>query len=115
MLGIDRRKNKGVQMIGEKIKSARRALHMTQEQLAKKIGVTRGAVAQWEANMCKPTVESIMKVASATNSEFNWMFDTEGTTIKKEMIAEINSVPSGWRCPACKKIYSPMTNQCPRC
>ena len=45
------------------IKEARTELGMTQEQLAKEIGVTQGAVAQWEKGLTHPSFEILPKLA----------------------------------------------------
>ena len=49
------------------IKEARKALGMTQEQLAKALGVTQGAVAQWEKGISHPAFEKLSQVASVLN------------------------------------------------
>lgn len=45
--------------MGEKIKERRIALKMTQEQLADKMGVTQGAVQQWESNRANPALNKL--------------------------------------------------------
>ena len=40
--------------IGKRIKEARNALNMTQEELAKKLGVTKGAIANYENETSHP-------------------------------------------------------------
>ena len=47
------------------IKQARERLGMTQEQLAKALGVTQGAVSQWEMGITHPGFESLRKLAAA--------------------------------------------------
>ena len=47
------------------IEEARKAKGMTQEQLAKLLGVTQGAVAQWENGLTHPSFLMLPKVASA--------------------------------------------------
>jgi len=45
------------------IKEAREAKGMTQEQFAKAVGVTQGAVAQWENGITHPSFEKLAKIA----------------------------------------------------
>lgn len=47
------------------IEEARKAKGLTQEQLAKLLGITQGAVAQWENGMTHPSFQMLPKVASA--------------------------------------------------
>ena len=46
------------------IEEARKAKGLTQEQLAKLLGVTQGAVAQWENGLTHPSFLMLPKVAS---------------------------------------------------
>lgn len=45
------------------IKTLRDNLGMTQDQLAQKLDVTQGAVAQWEAGLSKPEIGRLPKLA----------------------------------------------------
>lgn len=47
------------------IKEARLAKGLTQEQLAKAVGVTQGAVAQWENGLTHPAFAVLRKLAEA--------------------------------------------------
>ncbi len=47
----------------QNIREARKALGITQEQLAKLVGVTQGTVAQWENGLTHPAFDKIPKVA----------------------------------------------------
>lgn len=49
----------------QNIKNAREAKGMTQEQLAKLLGVTQGAVAQWENGLTHPTFDKLVTLAEA--------------------------------------------------
>lgn len=52
---------------GEKMKNAIKTLRdnlgMTQDQLAQKMDVTQGAVAQWEAGLSRPEIGRLPKLA----------------------------------------------------
>ncbi len=47
------------------IKMLRDNLGITQDQLAQKLDVTQGAVAQWEAGLSKPEIVRLPKLAKA--------------------------------------------------
>lgn len=56
--------------VGDRIRFARKAADMTQEQLAKKTGVTKGAVSQWEQGGIK-SLNSVVLFALADALEVN--------------------------------------------
>lgn len=45
----------------------RKQLNMTQEQLADKLGVTQGAVSQWETGLSKPNVVMLVNLSKVLN------------------------------------------------
>lgn len=45
------------------IKAKREMLGLTQNELAKVVGVTQGAVAQWENGISRPGVDTLCKLA----------------------------------------------------
>lgn len=47
------------------IRKIRRALDMTQQELARKLGVTQATVAQWESGKTTPPLKTILKLAAA--------------------------------------------------
>ena len=50
-------------MYGEKIKSKRKAMSLSQEDLAEKLGVTRQAVSKWEMDRAQPTMTNLRELA----------------------------------------------------
>lgn len=46
------------------IASARRQAGYTQEESAKRLKVSKGAVGQWEAGFCKPKTARLIEIAS---------------------------------------------------
>ena len=50
--------------IGERIRLARQARGLTQEQLAEAVGVTRSAVAQWETGRAGQITGNLTRIAS---------------------------------------------------
>jgi transcriptional regulator with XRE-family HTH domain len=52
-------------MIGKKILRLRKKAKLTQEQLAKLLGVTQGAVAQWENGLTHPAFNMLPRLAAA--------------------------------------------------
>lgn len=50
-------------MYGEKIKAKRKAMSLSQEDLAEKLGVTRQAVSKWEMDRAQPTMINLRELA----------------------------------------------------
>lgn len=50
-------------MYGEKIKAKRKAMGLSQEDLAAKLGVTRQAVSKWEMDRTQPTMTNLRELA----------------------------------------------------
>lgn len=50
-------------MYGEKIKAKRKAMSLSQEDLAEKLGVTRQAVSKWEMDRAQPTMTNLRELA----------------------------------------------------
>lgn len=50
-------------MLGDRIRSLREKNNLTQEQIAKKIGISRGTYAHYEINKRRPDYETLIKIA----------------------------------------------------
>lgn len=62
-------------MIGYRIKEFREALNMTQEELAKKSGVSRGTISAMENGISKETTtKTLMKLARALDTSVDNIF-----------------------------------------
>ena len=63
----------------ERIRLARRALGMSQTQLAQAVGVQRSAVSHWEAPLGKnPSVSHMREIALVTGIQFEWLATGRG-------------------------------------
>lgn len=62
-----------------RIRLARRQAGVSQSEFAKRIGVQRSAVAQWEsAGGVKPTMENLIKVAMLGSMQVEWLASGRG-------------------------------------
>ena len=59
------------------IKSQRQKLGITQDELARMIGVTQGAVTQWECGVTKPSITLLPKIAKVLNCTIDELLRTE--------------------------------------
>lgn len=59
--------------LGRRIRARREAVGLTQEKLAAKCGVSRAAVAQWEAGVTRPSLDNLVKAAEALSVWLSWL------------------------------------------
>lgn len=74
----------------ERIRLARRAAGMSQNQLAQAVGVQRSAVSHWEAPLGKnPSVSHLREIALVTGTQFEWLATGRGEMpLSKEMLLD---------------------------
>ena len=63
-----------MQMLGERIREARKRASMTQEELASKIGVKRSVISKYETGAIDPTTSQLQQIASALNVPIDFFF-----------------------------------------
>lgn len=67
----------------ERVREARRLINLTQEQLALELGVTRGAVAQWEiVSGTAPSVENLTALARRSGMAFEYLATGRGPKVQ---------------------------------
>ena len=59
--------------LGQRIRARRDAVGLTQEKLATACGVSRAAVAQWEAGVTKPSLDNLVKAAEVLGVWLSWL------------------------------------------
>ena len=64
--------------IGQRIRTARKALNLNQESLAARLSVTQPTVANWEADVHNPRQLMLAKLAEALNVSLGWLAGGEG-------------------------------------
>lgn len=78
-----------IMTFGEKLQEARKAAGLSQEQLAKKITVSRSAVAKWENNNGMPDITNLKALSQLLEISIDYMLDDKGYldfTVLKEPI-----------------------------
>jgi transcriptional regulator with XRE-family HTH domain len=58
-----------------KIKTIRNNKGLTQSKLAEKIGVTQGALSQWELGIVNPSINNLRNIAIVLNCSLDELFD----------------------------------------
>lgn len=64
--------------IATRLRLARQEAGITQQELALLVGVTRGAIANWEAATALPTASNMQRVACITGVSFEWLSTGRG-------------------------------------
>lgn len=60
------------------IRGLREGLGLTQDEFAKRIGMTKQAVSSWESGQIKPSVDTLAKIASEFGAKIESFFSMEG-------------------------------------
>lgn len=63
--------------LGQNIRKYRKELKLTQEELAKKVGVIQSNVYRWERDIVVPSLETIKKIANALEVSVDGLLFTE--------------------------------------
>lgn len=72
--------------IGEKIKTLRKEMKLTQKELAHKIGVTASTVTKYENGQLEPNIEVLNKIATTFNISISTLIEDNNS--KKELCIE---------------------------
>lgn len=67
--------------IGTRIMEARKSLNMTQEELGKKLGISKSAVANYESGFNTPKTEIMYRLFDVLNVDANYLYQDEMKTI----------------------------------
>ena len=73
-----RSREEDLSTVGGRIRAARLAKGLTQEQLAKAVGVSKGAISQWEANTIERlNAPNLLRLASRLEVSARWLWEYE--------------------------------------
>lgn len=64
--------------VGERIKTLRKELHLTQVELGKTIGISGSGVSQIESNASQPTGAAIKLICATYHVNYLWLAEGEG-------------------------------------
>ncbi|MBU5260781.1 helix-turn-helix domain-containing protein [Bacillus pumilus] len=78
-------------MLGDRLRSLREKQNLTQEQIAKKIGISRGTYAHYEINKRRPDYETLIKITDIFNVSLDYLltgkeFDSSNEDMWKELL-----------------------------
>lgn len=72
--------------LGARLRGAREAAELTQDELAAKIGILQGSISAFETGAVMPSVETLAKIVDATRSSMDYL------TGKGEMAQELEKL-----------------------
>lgn len=78
--------------IGENIASLRKQQNLTQEQLAKALGISAAAVSKWEHNATMPDISLLSPIARLLHTDINTLFSFQQDITEKETDALMEQV-----------------------
>lgn len=64
-------------MYGQKIKTKRQALHMSQEDLARELNLTRQAISKWEMDKAQPTMANLRELSRVFGVDMAYFIDED--------------------------------------
>jgi transcriptional regulator with XRE-family HTH domain len=79
----------GVLMLGDKIKQLRLELNLTQEELAKKVGITTASIGMYETNSRKPSYDVLKKIANYFKVSHDYLLEEDHTQIDEPEVRAI--------------------------
>lgn len=85
-------------MLCDKIRKLRIAKSMSQVELAKKLGVTKQSVSNWENDNIQPSIEMLIKISQTLNVSTDYLLSLDNrqyievSGLSKEEIAHIQQI-----------------------
>lgn len=67
-------------MVADRIKSIREQNHLTQSELAKRLGITRSSVNAWEMGISVPSTQYLTELASLFHVSTDYLLGIDGTS-----------------------------------
>lgn len=86
-----------VQLLSERIRVARKAVSLSQIDLANLVGVSDKAISSYEVGRAVPPLDILKKISVVTNKPMSFFFDEENngeSVVKKvdKMIEDLNDI-----------------------
>lgn len=79
--------NGNKESLAERIKKIRKAKGWSQDEMAKKMHVSRNTISYWELEMCMPSLDNVIAIADATGVSVDALLGREDSS-KKETAPE---------------------------
>lgn len=83
--------------VGERISALRKEMNISQQELAKRLEVTRQAVSKWENDQSSPDTLNLIRISDALNTDVEFLATGKKSAVKKSVVTvpvyQIKEVP----------------------
>jgi transcriptional regulator with XRE-family HTH domain len=62
-----------MEIFAQRLKEERKKANLTQQNMADKLNITRGAYAQYENNMTEPSIETLAKITNILKTSADYL------------------------------------------
>ena len=69
-------------ILGERLKSCRRTLSLTQQEVAEKLGVTSASISSWESGARRPDFEMLDNLSKLYDVSFDYLFGRVNSVVE---------------------------------
>ena len=76
----------------ERLKNLRKQAHLTQVDVAEKLGISQPAYASWERGIKKPTQENLVKIAKILNISIDYLVGNSDESLKKDELDNVELI-----------------------
>ena len=73
----------------ERLKNLRKQAHLTQVDVAEKLGISQPAYASWERGIKKPTQENLVKIAQILNVSIDYLVGNSDGNLKEDELDNV--------------------------
>lgn len=73
----------------ERLKNLRKQAHLTQVDVAEKLGISQPAYASWERGLKKPTQENLVKIAQILNVSIDYLVGNSDEKLKEDELDNV--------------------------
>ena len=73
----------------ERLKNLRKQAHLTQVDVAEKLGISQPAYASWERGIKKPTQENLVKIAQILNVSIDYLVGNSDENLKEDELDNV--------------------------
>ena len=76
----------------ERLKNLRKQAHLTQTEVAEKLGISQQAYASWERGIKKPTQDNLVKIAQILNVSIDYLIGTSDESVKADELDNVELI-----------------------
>ena len=90
-------------MFHERVRALRQARNMSQVELAKRLGVTKQSVSNWENDNIQPSIEMLMRIAEVLDVSTDYLLGLNSTRVinvsglSEEVVAHLSQLAEDFR------------------